>query len=173
MTRSRRPLFLVCRTILQSVLTSAALVPLILAAPPPTLAAQVLYGSIVGNVTDAGGGRVPGATVVVSHSETGASHEAVSDSDGAYRFSTLQPGPYKMTVKLTGFRTFSREIPVTPNNVTRVDAALQVGQLSETVTVAAETPLLQTDRAEVRAELKARELVNLPVALNRNYQYLF
>ena len=59
------------------------------------------------------------------------------------------------------------------NNVTRVDAGMQVGQLSETVTVSAETPLLQTDRAEVRSELKARELVNLPVSLNRNYQYLF
>ncbi len=59
------------------------------------------------------------------------------------------------------------------NNVTRVDAALQVGQLSENVTVSAESPMLQTDRAEVRSELKARELVNLPVSLNRNYQYMF
>ena len=50
---------------------------------------------------------------------------------------------------------------------------MQVGQLSENVTVSADTPMLQTDRAEVRSELKARELVNLPVSLNRNYQYMF
>ena len=62
---------------------------------------------------------------------------------------------------------------MTLNNVTRLDAPLQVGQLSETVTVSAESPLLQTERAEVRAELKAQELVNLPVSMNRNYQYLF
>ena len=173
MTRSRRPLFLMCGPALPSFLIYPILTLLTVAAGSVALAAQVLYGSLVGNVTDTTGGTVPGATVVITHSDTGASHEAVSDSVGAYRFSTLQPGTYVMTVKLTGFRTFSRQIPVTPNNVTRVDAGMQVGQLSETVTVAAETPLLQTDRAEVRSELKARELVNLPVAMNRNYQYLF
>jgi hypothetical protein len=172
MPRSRRPRFPVSLTLLRSVLFGALV--LALAASQATLAAQVLYGSLVGNVTDDTGGAMPGATVVIVRSETGASHEAVTDSAGRYQFSTLQPGTYTMTVKLTGFRTFSRQqIPVTLNSVTRVDAGMQVGQLSETVTVKAETPLLQTDRAEVRAELKARELVNLPVAMNRNYQYLF
>jgi len=51
---------------------------------------------------------VPGATVTITHSETGASHEAVTDANGTYRFSTVQPGTYTMTVKLTGFRTFTR-----------------------------------------------------------------
>ena len=135
--------------------------------------AQVLYGSLVGNVTDATGSAVPGATVTVTDRETGASHDAVTDSTGAYRFTTVQPGVYTVTVKLEGFRVFTRDhVPVTLNSVTRVDAALQVGQLSETVSVSAEAPILQTDRAEVRAELKSRELVNLPVSLNRNYQYL-
>src|SRR5260370_17859779 len=174
MPRSRRPRFLVALTLLQSVLLIALLVALATAARPATLAAQVLYGSVGGEGGDDAGGAMAGASVVLVQRETGASHEAVTDSTGWYRFSTLQPGTYAMTVKLTGFRTFSREqIPVTLNSVTRVDAGMQVGQLNETVTVNAETPLLQTDRAEVRAELKARELVNLPVAMNRNYQYLF
>jgi len=135
--------------------------------------AQVLYGSLVGNVTDATGSAVPGATVTVTDRETGASHDAVTDSTGAYRFTSVQPGVYTVTVKLEGFRSFTRDhVPVTLNSVTRVDAALQVGQLSETVSMSAEAPILQTDRAEVRAELKSRELVNLPVSLNRNYQYL-
>jgi hypothetical protein len=117
---------------------------------------------------------VPGATITITHTEAGASHEAVTDANGTYRFSTVQPGTYTMTVKLTGFRTFTREkVPVTLNSITRVDAAMQVGQLSENVTVSADTPMLQTDRAEVRSELKARELVNLPVSMNRNYQYMF
>ena len=86
----------------------------------------------------------------------------------------MQSGTYMVTVKLSGFRTFTRaQVPVTLNNVTRVDVSLQVGPLSETVSVSAEAPLLQTDRAEVRSELKTRELVNLPASLNRNYQYLF
>ena len=154
--------------------TVGCIAALILLAGPASLAAQVLYGSMVGNITDSSGGAVPGATVTITHSETGASHEAVTDANGTYRFSTVQPGTYTMTVKLTGFRTFTREnVPVTLNSITRVDAAMQVGQLSENVTVSADTPMLQTDRAEVRSELKARELVNLPVSLNRNYQYMF
>src|SRR4029453_16508577 len=81
---------------------------------------------------------------------------------------------YMVTVKLAGFRTFTRaQVPVTLNNLSRVDVSLEVGELSETVSVTAEAPLLQTDRAEVRSELKTRELVNLPVSLNRNYQSLF
>src|SRR5262249_27863179 len=103
-----------------------------------------------------------------------ASRESVTDGTGAYRFPTVQTGTYTITVQLTGFRTFSRsEVPVTLNNATRVDAPLQVGQLSEMVTVQAHSPLLQTERAEVRAEIRDRELVTLPVSLNRNYQYLF
>ena len=141
---------------------------------PSPADAQVLYGSLVGTVTDETGAAIPGATVTITHSGTGASRETATDSTGAYRFPTVQSGTYTVAVTLSGFRTFTRtEVPVTLNNITRVDASLQVGQLSETVTVSAETPVLQTERAEVRAELKAREFVNLPVSLNRNYQYLF
>ena len=154
-------------------LTSAVVLLTLFVSSPP-VAAQVLYGSLVGNVTDETGAAVPGATVVVTHRETGASREIVTDANGAYRFPTVQSGTYTVTVKVDGFRTFTRaDVPVTLNNVTRVDAALQVGQLSETVTVSAESQLLQTDRAEVRSELKSRELVNLPVSINRNYQYMF
>jgi len=147
---------------------------LLLTGAPSSALAQVLYGSLLGNVTDETGSAVPGATVTITQRETRASHEAITDSAGAYHFTTVPSGTYKVTGKLHGFRTFTRtQVPVTLNNVTRVDVSLQVGQLSETVSVAADAPLLQTDRAEVRSELKTRELVNLPVSLNRNYQYLF
>ena len=150
------------------------IVLLLLTGAPSSALAQVLYGSLLGNVTDETGSTVPGATVTITQRETRASHEAITDSAGAYHFTTVPSGTYTVTVKLPGFRTFTRtEVPVTLNNVTRVDVSLQVGQLSETVSVAADAPLLQTDRAEVRSELKTRELVNLPVSLNRNYQYLF
>jgi hypothetical protein len=157
----RRAIFLVVLALSLSTLTSSA-------------AAQVLYGSIVGNVTDETRGAVPGATVTITNNETGASREAVSDATGGYSFPALQPGTYRIMVRVDGFRTFTRQdVAVTLNSIARVDVALQVGQLSESVTVAAERPLLQTDRAEVRSELKATELVNLPVSINRNYQYLF
>ena len=153
--------------------TTAAVVLLTLGGAQVSLQAQVLYGSLVGNVVDESGAALPGAAVTVTHKETGATREAVADTAGGYRFPNLQSGTYTLTVKVDGFRTFTRsDLPVTLNNVTRADAALQVGQLSESVTVSGERPLLQTDRAEVRSELKAQELVNLPVSINRNYQYL-
>jgi Carboxypeptidase regulatory-like domain/TonB dependent receptor-like, beta-barrel len=150
------------------------IVLLLLTGAPSSAVAQVLYGSLLGHVTDETGSAVPGATVTITREETRASHEAMTDTAGAYHFTTVPSGTYTVMVKLRGFRTFTRtEVPVTLNNVTRVDVSLQVGPLSETVSVAADAPLLQTDRAEVRSELKTRELVNLPVSLNRNYQYLF
>jgi hypothetical protein len=140
----------------------------------PSLQAQVLYGSIVGNVKDSTGAAVPGALVTATHNETKAARETTTDGTGAYRFSTVQPGTYTIVVALTGFQTFTRnEVPVTLNSVTRVDASLGIGQLQETVTVSAESEVLQTDRAEVRRELRSRELTDLPVTVGRNYQELF
>jgi hypothetical protein len=154
--------------------SSLLLAVLTLGGPPVPAGAQVLYGSLVGTVTDESGAAIPGATVTILHQETRASRETLTDSTGAYRFPTVQSGTYTVTVQLTGFRTFTRaDVPVTLNNIARVDAALQIGQLSEMVMVTAASPLLQTERAEVRSELKAQELVNLPVSLNRNYQHLF
>ena len=144
---------------------------LLLLTLPAAAGAQVLYGSLVGNVSDDTGAAVPGATVTIHNKGTGTSRDTTTDTTGAYRFDTVQPGMYSMTVQLTGFRTLTRpDIPVTLNTTARADAKLQVGQLTESVTVSGERALLQTDRAEVRSELKAEELVNLPVSINRNYQ---
>jgi hypothetical protein len=137
-------------------------------------AAQVLYGSIVGNVTDETGAAMPGATVTIEQAETQLKREMVTDGTGAYQFTAVPTGNYTVTVTMTGFRTQTRPgVTVTLNSVARVDSKLQVGQLTETVSVSAETPLLQTDRAEVRSELTSRELTDLPVPVGRNYQQLF
>jgi hypothetical protein len=154
--------------------TLCALLVLLVTPWAAPLDAQVLYGSIVGNVRDASGAVLPGAAVVITHEQTKATRETTTDAAGAYRFSTVQTGTYTVVVTMTGFQTFTRSgVDVTLNTVARVDAALGVGQLQESVTVSAETPLLQTDRAEVREELRARELQDLPVPIGRNYQELF
>jgi Carboxypeptidase regulatory-like domain/TonB dependent receptor len=150
------------------------LVSALLGAGASPAAAQVLYGSMVGNVHDSTGAVLPGATVTILHEETRLTRETSSDSAGAYTFTAVPTGTYTVTVTLQGFRTFTRPgVPVTLNTVTRVDAALPVGEIAETVTVVGESPLLQTDRAEVRAELREHELRDLPVPLGRNYQRLF
>ncbi len=136
--------------------------------------AQVLYGSIVGNVTDSTGSSMPGATVTIEQTETKLKRELVTDIAGAYQFTAVPTGTYAITVTMGGFRAFGRQgVPVSLNSVARVDAKLEVGQLTEVVSVTSETPMLQTDRAEVRSELKAVELTNLPVPIGRNYQQLF
>jgi hypothetical protein len=152
----------------------AALVAIVLVAGVRPVRAQVLYGSIVGTVKDATGGILPGATVTVTQTETKATREAVTDATGAYRFPNLQAGTYTVVVRMSGFQTFTRpDVPVTLNTVSRVEAALGVNQLQESVTVSAERAVLQTDRAEVREELRGRELTDLPVTVGRNYQELF
>ena len=137
------------------------------------LHAQVLYGSIVGSVTDGSGAALPGAAVTIEQTETKLTRELVTDAAGVYTFTAVPSGTYTVSVKMNGFRTFSRNVPVTLNSVARVDAKLELGQLTESVQVSAESPVLQTDKAEVRAELKAQELENLPVPIGRNYQQLF
>jgi Carboxypeptidase regulatory-like domain/TonB dependent receptor len=136
--------------------------------------AQVLYGSIVGNVTDSTGAGVPGATVTIEQTETKLKRELVTDAAGAYQFTAVPSGTYTINVTMNGFRSFAHPgVPVTLNSVARVDAKLEVGQVTETVSVSAESPILQTDRAEVRSELSAKQLTELPVPIGRNYQQLF
>src|SRR6185503_6196052 len=100
----------------------------------PAAHAQVLYGSLVGNVTDSTGAALPGATVTIEQSETQFKRELVTDSAGAYHFTAVPSGTYTISVTMTGFRPLSRRnVPVSLNSVARVDAKLEVGQLSETV----------------------------------------
>lgn len=150
------------------------LVLAIFLAYPAAAVAQVLYGSIVGNVADSTGAVVPGAAVTITHRDTNQTRTAMTNEAGGYSFPTIQTGAYDVKVTKDGFRPFSRAgIPVTINNVTRADITLEVGAVTETVTVTAAAPLLQSDTAEVRAELGTRALENLPVPLGRNYQQLF
>src|SRR5687768_8828474 len=102
---------------------------------PVESAAQVLYGSLVGNVVDASGAVVPGATVTITHRDTNQSRSVVTSETGAYSFPTIQPGTYDIKITKEGFRTYTRsEIAVTLNTVQRVDITLQVGTVAEAVT---------------------------------------
>ena len=136
--------------------------------------AQVLYGSLVGNITDPNGAVVPGAAVTATDQNTGVAKTTTSDPGGSYQFIDLQPGSYSVKISLSGFKTSERrDIPVALNNVTRTDIRLEVGDVRQEVTISGEAPVLQTDRAETHAEVSSIELENLPVPLGRNYQQLY
>ncbi len=140
----------------------------------PAASAQILYGSIVGNVKDPTGAAIPGAAVTITQSETNQSRQAAANENGAYTFSTVSSGSYVVRVAAPGFSTFTeQQVLVTINNITRVDVTMKVGAVSETVLVTAETATLQTDRADVRAEITSATLDNTPIPVDRNYQALF
>src|SRR5688572_117229 len=158
------------KSILDSIVSVAAVCLLLIA---DTAGAQVLYGSIVGNVTDSSNAAVAGAAVAITNSETGQTRQTATNETGGYTFPTVQAGGYEVRITKEGFTVLTRSgVAVTINNITRVDIALKLGAVSESITVAAAGAVLQTDRAEVRAEITGKELVDLPGAPTRNYQYL-
>ena len=127
------------------------------------LRAQVLFGSIIGNVTDSSGASIPGAAVTVTQVETNEIHESKSNDSGGYTLTTIPAGKYTVTISKSGFRTFdAKSVEVLLNTVVRVDAILSVGQISDKVEVTATSALLQTDRADVHGEFTTREIVDLP-----------
>lgn len=135
--------------------------------------AQVLYGSIVGVVKDAQGASVPAASVTITSKDTNLTRETVTGPEGEYNLPNVLPGQYDVKVSLTGFREFVQTaVPVTAGQISRVDVKLEIGALTETVTVASDVQLLQTDKTDVHTELKSKEIVNLPLNQYRNYQTL-
>src|SRR5207302_10674337 len=142
-------------------------------APEPA-SAQVLYGSLVGNVTDPNGAVVPGAAVTATNQNTGVAKTSTTDQAGSYQFIDLQSGSYTLKVVMSGFKTYERhDVPVELNNTTRAGVALEVGSIEQSVTITGEAPALQTDRAETHSDVTTMELENLPVPLGRNYQQLY
>jgi hypothetical protein len=142
-------------------------------APVPRLKAQVLYGSIVGSVQDATGAVVPDATVSIVNTGTGQSHSATTSSAGVYSLTNLLEGGYDLTVTAKGFRSYTRKaVTVTVNTVRREDISLDVGQVSEGITVEASVQALQTDKADVHTDLSSDVVQSLPLPHYRNYQTL-
>jgi hypothetical protein len=138
--------------------------------------AQVLYGSLTGNLTDASGAAVPGAKVEATNVGTGVSKQAVSDDRGTYLFSDLQPGTYKVTIAAPAFATRAFEnVAVTLNSVLRLDAQLSVSQVSESINVSAGAAILQTDRADINNQINSTQIVDLPLinSQGRNFQVLY
>ena len=140
-----------------------------LAAVPAT--AQILYGTVVGVVRDSSGAFIPGATVTIVNRENNLTRESTTNAEGAYSIINVLPGPYDVKVTLQGFRDVARNnIDVSIGQIARVDVALEVASVSETVLVIGESPLLQTDKADVHTQLRGTELTALPLNRFRNFQ---
>src|SRR5262249_61747219 len=112
--------------------------------------AQAVYGSVLGTVTDQQGAAVAGAKVTVTSVSKGTVEETTSNADGNYTVSHLIPDIYNVRVEATGFKAYEvKAIQVSADTGAKVDASLQVGEITQPVEVTAEVPQLQTDRAHV------------------------
>lgn len=137
--------------------------------------AQVLYGSLTGNVTDPSSASVPDAKITALNSDTGMSRQADTDARGVYLLSNLQLGTYRITVTTKGFQTMIVDrIEVKANEVRRVDLQLKIAQASESVEVMANAAVLQTDKSDVHSEISAQQVVQLPYngGEGKNFQSL-
>ena len=144
----------------------------ILLISPSVVRAQATSGTILGTVLDPSGTAVPGATVTVDDVGKGTTQTVETNESGNYTISQLTPGTYRVTVNHPGFRRFVQEsVAVSVAQSARVDAALQIGEATQQVTVTDAPPAIQTDRAEVQTSLTSGQISSLPV-LNRNFTNL-
>src|SRR5262245_14967597 len=152
---------------------ASAMIAGIVLTSPSTVSAQAVTGTLLGNVTDSTGASVPGATVTATEVQTNISRSTVSNDAGYYLFASLQNGTYAVDAELQGFKKVVREgVKVDVNTTIRVDLKLEVGAMTESVTVEAESPMLQTDRTDTGRILESKMVAELPLTFNRNFQSL-
>jgi hypothetical protein len=125
---------------------------------------QTFYGSMVGIVNDASGSAVPDTTVSLTNNGTGERRAASSGSDGGYRFVNLVPGNYRLEIERPGFRRYVRDqIVVNVEAAVRIDVTMEVGDVTQSVEVTGETPLIQTENASLSQVVSARSVQEIPL----------
>ena len=134
---------------------------------------QAVSGSIVGTVSDSSGAAISGAQVTALQSNTGSSRTAVTSDGGNYSFPNLPPGEYTVTVEHPGFKKFIRSnLDVLVDSSNRVDVSLSPGQVTESIEVSAEAPLLKTERADTGRQIETKQISDLPLGGSHNFQNL-
>ena len=121
-------------------------------------------GTIVGTVTDAKGGVIAQAKVIVKNSGTNATREVFTNANGEYTAPLLSPGVYEVSVEQTGFRrALVSGVKLEVDQTARIDVVLQVGAVSEQVTVTEVEPLVQTDTSTVGQVIDQQKVSQLPL----------
>ena len=135
---------------------------------------QAVKGSLLGTITDSNGAAASGATITITETRTNISATTATNADGNYVFTNVKDGVYRIEATQKGFKKVVREgVIVDVNTTVRVDMALQVGEVSEQITIQADVaPLLQTDRADTGRLLESKQVAELPLGFNRNFQSL-
>ena len=128
------------------------------------LSAQTTAGSIVGTVTDPSGAVIAGANITITNVGTNIAVKATTDTAGEYVVTPLEVGRYSVSAEATGFkRSVRSDIQVNVQDRVRVDAKLEVGQVTDTVEVAGEAPILETDTSYLGEVVDSQRIVDLPL----------
>jgi len=134
-------------------------------------AAQTATARIEGIVTDATGSVLPGATVTATNTGTNASRVDVSNATGAYTLTALPVGDYRVQIDLSGFKPQVTPITLSVNQVARIDFKMQLGGVSEQLTVTAAAPLIEKSTSEISTLIDEKQIENLPLN-GRNFTQL-
>ena len=134
---------------------------------------QAVNATLLGTVTDSSGAAVANVKVTITETRTGITRTSPTNDSGNYVFPDLPPGTYTVTAEQSGFKRASRAgVELIVNSSERVDLTLQPGDVSQTVEVSAETPILQTERADTGRKIESILTENVPLGTNRNFQNL-
>ena len=138
-----------------------------------SLFAQRDLATLVGTVTDAQGAAVPGAKVVITEDATGLVYESTSGGGGEYTRVALKPGTYRIEVSATGFKKgIRRNLLLTAGDRSAADIKLEVGEVTTTVEVSTQAPLLQSESTIVGASVDSKQVSQLPLGGQRTFTYL-
>jgi hypothetical protein len=134
---------------------------------------QAVNATLLGTVTDSTGAVVAGAKVKVTEMRTGLERASTTNSSGNYQFVDLPPGQYEVTAEQAGFKKATEKgIDVQVNSDVRVNLTLQPGAAEQVIEVIAQSPILETDRADVSQKIETKQVTDLPLGTNRNFQNL-
>lgn len=142
---------------------------------PIQLQAQLTRGSISGTVTDEAGAVVPGATVKITAIGTNITRDAVTNTDGFYRISAVEPGKYSVKIEKSGFTTAEvKEITVATAAELTFDISLKVGSVAETIDVTAQTEAISLNKTNgtIGTTIDSQRVEELPLGAARNVNSL-
>ena len=139
---------------------------------PALTAAQAINGTIEGTVVDDQGGVLPGVAVTVTNLDTGDTRTVVSNENGLYRLPLLPLGTYRISVELAGFKKFEQAgIVLRAGQTAVINVKLTVGAVAETVTVTADSPIVDLGKIEQGRTLTEAEIKTLPLTSRNPYNF--
>jgi hypothetical protein len=156
----RKTLGRVCVYSCVAIMSVMALITL----PAIHLQAQTVTGTILGNVLDSSGAAVPSANITITNQDTGVARAAVSTAEGVYNVPSLLPGKYAVEARAQGFSPVQvKDVEVSVGSNTRVDVKLQVGQVTQQVTVTEAIPMVETTSSEVSQVMTEEIIKEMPL----------